>query len=290
MNKIYDVIIIGAGPAGISAAIQLKRYGIDFLLLEKDSVGGLLKNASLVENYPGFPKGITGLKLINLFKKHLSELGIGIKKENVIDIDYAKKIFSIQTEKNNYRSKNLIIATGTKPKMLDIKNSSSVKIYYDVYELFNVKKKEIAIIGGGDAAFDYAVSLSSKNNNISILHRSSKPVCIPALLKKVLLKKNISYFCNLNVQSVYKEKNKIIVVCNNEKIFKVDYLIAAIGREPQFGFIKKEKMKTLKDKSLFCIGDVKNKIFRQATISIGDGIHAAMEISQKHNSEYENNS
>jgi thioredoxin reductase (NADPH) len=290
MNKIFDVIIIGAGPAGISVAIQLKRYGLNFLLLEKDSVGGLLKNASLVENYPGFPKGITGLRLIGLFKKHLSELGIGIKKENVVDVDYKNKFYLVQTDKNIYLSKYLIIATGTKPKKFEIKGSSTVKIYNNVYELFNVKNKEIAIIGGGDAAFDYAVSLSSKNNNISILHRNSKPVCIPALLKKVLLKKNISYFCNLNVQCVYKEKNKIIVVCNNEKIFKVDYLIAAIGRESQLDFIKKEKMKTLKDKSLFYIGDVKNEIYRQAMISIGDGIRAAMQISQKHNSEYENNS
>ena len=271
MNKVYEVIIIGAGPAGIAAAIQLKRFGINFLLLEKNSVGGLLKNASLVENYPGFPKGITGIKLINLFKKHLSELGIGIKNENVIDVNYKKKTYSVQTKKNNYRSKNLIIATGTKPKKFEPISSSSVKIYYDVYELFNVKNKEIAIIGGGDAAFDYAVSLSRNGNNVSILHRSSKPVCIPALLKKVLLMKNISYLCNTNVNRLFKEKNKIVIKCKNEKIFRTDYMVSAIGRESQLDFIIKEKkilFDKLKDKSLFLIGDVKNEIYRQATISI----------------------
>lgn len=293
MDKVYDVIIIGAGPAGIAAAIQLKRYGINFLLLEKGSIGGLLKNASLVENYPGFPKGITGLKLINLFKKHLSELGIEIKEENVLELDYKNKTYSVQTDKNIYLSKYLIIASGTKPKKFEAKCSSTVKIYYDVYKLFNLKKKEIAIIGGSDAAFDYAVSLSKNGNNISILHRSSKPVCIPVLLNKVLLKKNISYFCNLKIENVHKEKNKILVVCNNEKIFEVDYLIAAIGREPQVDFIKKEKMKKLRqvtDKTLFFIGDVKNKIFRQATISIGAGIQTAMKISKKLNNEDEDSS
>ncbi|MCX6163891.1 MAG: NAD(P)/FAD-dependent oxidoreductase, partial [Ignavibacteriae bacterium] len=204
MNKIYDVIIIGAGPAGISTAIQLKRYGINFLLLEKDSIGGLLKNASLVENFPGFPKGISGLKLIDLFKKHLSELGIRVKKENVVDVDYKERFYLVKTDKNNFISKNLIIASGTKPKRYEVQGTSTVRIYYDVYELFNVKNKEIAIIGGGDAGFDYAVSLSNKNNNISILHRRGKPVCIPALLNKVLLKKNISYFCNLKIKSINK--------------------------------------------------------------------------------------
>jgi thioredoxin reductase (NADPH) len=292
MNKINDVIIIGAGPAGISAAIQLKRYGIGFLLLEKDCIGGLLKNASLVENYPGFPKGITGLKLVNLFKKHLSELGIGIKNGNVINVDCKNKLYSVQTERNNFLSKNLIIATGTKPKKYEVKGSSTVKVYYEVHKLFNVRNKDIAIIGGGDAAFDYAFSLSGNGNNISILYRSAKPVCIPALLKKVLLKKNISYFCNLNINQIYKE-NKIVIESKNKTLFKVDYLIAAIGRESQLDFVKKEKMKKLKylkGKSLFYIGDVKNKIYRQATISIGDGIHTAIRISQKLKDDYEDNS
>jgi thioredoxin reductase (NADPH) len=243
MNKIYDAIIIGAGPAGISAAIQLKRYGIKFLFLEKDSPGGLLKNASLVENYPGFPKGITGLRLIKLFKKQLSELKIGIKKENVLNIDYKYKLYSIQTNKQIYSSKILIIATGTKPKLLDVNGSSSVYIYYDIHKLFNVQNKDIAIIGGSDAAFDYAVSLSNKNNNILILHRNSKPGCIKSLLKKVLLKKNISYFCNLNPFNIYKDKSKIVIKCDDKRYHKVDYLIAAIGRVPQLDFVKDEKAK-----------------------------------------------
>lgn len=291
MNKFYDVIIIGAGPAGISAAIQLKRYGINFLILEKEGVGGLLKNASLVENYPGFPKGITGLKLISLFKKHLSELGIGIKKGNVIDVDFKNGFYSVKTEKNIFTSGYLIIASGTKPKIYKIDNSSNIKIYYDVYELLNIRNKDVAIIGGGDAAFDYAVSLSKNGNNISILHRGSKPVCIKALLKKVLLMKNISYFCNLNIKELSKDKDKIIIKCSKKKNFEVDYLISAIGREPQLGFLKKEKKKLfdkLKCESLFLIGDVKNEIYRQATISIGDGILAAMRISKK--MEYESNS
>jgi thioredoxin reductase len=291
MSKVYDVIIIGAGPAGISTAIQLKRYGFNFLLLEKESIGGLLKNASLVENYPGFPKGIKGLKLINLFKKHLSELRIGIRNEKVLSADYKKKLFFIRTNRNNYTSRFLVVASGTKPKILSENISPRVRVYYEVHELSDVRNKDIAIIGGGDAAFDYAVSLSERNNNISIIHRSGEPVCIPILLKKVLLKKNISYFCKLKAKKIYKEKSKIKIECSNRKVFYADYLVAAIGREPQLSFLKniKEFKKSAGD-SLYYTGDVKNDIYRQVSISIGDGIRTAMEISKKIKKDDENKS
>lgn len=296
MNNIFDVIIIGAGPAGISAAIQLKRYGIKFLIFEKDSIGGLLKNASLVENYPGFPKGIKGTGLIKLFKKHLSGLGIGIKKENVIDVNYNKKEFSITTKNELYFSHNIIIASGTKPKDFSPNNSSSIKYYNEISRLEKEYNKEIAIIGGGDAAFDYAVSLSGNNNKVSIIHRGSRPSCIPALRKTVLRKKNISYFSDLKIAGAARHKGRNIIECINlinqeKKIIACDILVVATGREPQLKFIKQENRKklfSLNGKSLYFIGDVKNKIYRQATISIGDGIRAAMEISHKLNKEYEN--
>jgi thioredoxin reductase (NADPH) len=296
MNKIYDVIIVGAGPAGISAAIQLKRYGINFLLLEKESAGGLLKNASLVENFPGFPNGIPGAKLITLFKKHLSGLGIRIKRENVTNLSYGNNKYSIRTNKNLFFARNIVLAPGTKPKKFTCNGSAKIKIYHEIYKLTESRNKKIVIVGGGDAAFDYAVSLSGNGNDVSILHRSGKPACIPALLKKVLRKKNIHYLCNLKIINVNKNKSEIVIECiesknQGKKIFTCDIFIAATGREPQFDFIKTEnrkKLDSLKGKSLFYIGDVKNEIYRQATISIGDGIRTAMAISQNQKNEYEN--
>lgn len=292
MKRTSDVIIIGAGPAGISSAIQLKRYGINFLLFEKNFIGGLLKNASLVGNYPGFPKGISGLKLISLFKKHLSELGIKTKKETVLNVARKQNQYFVKTNKAIYNSKFLIIASGTKPRKFIASGSSAVDIYYDVYELFNVENKNIAVIGGGDAAFDYAVSLGRRGNSVSIIHRGSKPKCIPALLKIVSQMKNISCFCDLKIIRIYEEKKKIIIDCGENKIFKADYMVAAIGREAQLDFIGKGKIKIFnneKDKKVFFIGDVKNGIYRQAGIGIGEGIKAAMEISKKLMLQNENN-
>lgn len=292
MKKVYDAIIIGAGPAGISSAIQLKRYGIDFLLIEKNCIGGLLKNASLVENYPGFPGGISGLKLISLFKKHLSVLGIRIKKETVLNVASKQNKYFVRTEKAIYNSKYLVTASGTKPKKFIAGGSSAVDIYYDVYELFDVRKKDIVVIGGGDAAFDYAVSLGRCGNSVSIVHRGSKPGCNSALLRIVSKMKNISYFCDLKIERIHKEKKKIIIDCGGNKIFNADYLVAAIGREEQLDFIRDEEMKIFnkkKGETVFFVGDVKNGICRQAGIGIGEGIKAAMIISKKLKLQNENN-
>lgn len=293
MNKIFDVIIIGAGPAGISAAIQLKRYDVDLLLIEKNGIGGLLKNASLIENFPGFPDGISVVDLIKLFKKHSTLKDINLKKENVLTVNFKNKIYEVETDSRKYFSKNLVIASGTKPIQPGIPISGKVKTYYEVSELFKVRGKDIAIVGGGDAAFDYAYSLIKNNNRVFIIHRGKKPRCIPALLKKVLHYKNISYFCNLKIGNITKLKNKIVIDCTNGKMLDTDYLLMATGREPELGFMKKEmltKINKLKDDTLFLIGDVKNEIYRQATISIGDGIRAGMMISEKLRNENESKS
>ena len=167
--KTEKVAIIGAGPAGISTAIQLKRYGINPVLFEKGEVGGLLKNANLVENYPGFPEGISGLNLIELFKKQLKNLSLKIFYEEIKRLDYANNIFLLKTPEKLFYSSIVVIASGTKPKRpthFEISENAKNKIFYEVYPLLKVKKKQIIIIGAGDAAFDYALNLA-KNNKIT---------------------------------------------------------------------------------------------------------------------------
>lgn len=239
---INEVVIIGAGPAGIAAAIQLSRYNIKPVLLEKNEIGGLLKNASLVENYPGFSDGISGIELVGLFKKHLINAGVEVDFEEVKNVDYDNDLFFIETNKRTIKSKFLIIASGTEPEKLSdivISEECNDKIFYEPYpELMDVKDKKIIIIGAGDAAFDYAINLS-KHNRILILNRSNKLKCLPILWERCVQNKNISYRENIKVKEIDHIRDGLILKCcgdENEEIY-ADFLIAAIGRKPDLKFL-----------------------------------------------------
>jgi thioredoxin reductase (NADPH) len=110
-----EVVIIGAGPAGMTSAIQLKRYGIPFVLLEKEQVGGLLWSANLVENYPGFPAGVSGPRLVSLIGKQMKRIGVDVTYDSVLQLYRDEKGFCVKTLRATYRPHFVIVASGTKP-------------------------------------------------------------------------------------------------------------------------------------------------------------------------------
>jgi thioredoxin reductase len=289
--KSEDVTIIGAGPAGIAAAIQLKRYGITPLLLEKEEIGGLLRNANLVENYPGFPSGITGSRLVKLFREQLQRVSILPAFEEVKKLYFKKKIFLVETRKKTYPSRTVVIASGTKPRGFAdfvIPEEVKDKIFYEVYPILRARKKEIVIIGAGDAAFDYALNLS-QNNEVTILNSGQHIRSLPLLLERAQAVSSISYHKNTRITRVSNNsQNGILLECKtlgNTWKSRADYLIFAIGREPQLDFLSekaKRNFKALVKKGvLYLIGDVKNRNYRQTAIAVGDGIMAAMKICRR---------
>ena len=280
INRSINVIIIGAGPAGIACAIQLKRYNIDSIIFEKDDIGGLLKNANLVENYLGFPNGIYGKRLVQLLNKQSQSNKLDIKYEIVESVEFLEDTYKIKTNRKIYHSKYLVIASGTKPIVPDtpvIQNNIKSKVFFEIYKLGHVKNKNIAIIGAGDCAFDYALNLSD-NNKVIILNRSNLIKALPILQDKVSKVENIKYFDNTEFQEVVTiDKNLNLILKNNDKSILVDYLLIAIGREPNLDFIGKD---LLLNPNVFQIGDVKNGQFRQTSIAIGDGTFTAMNINK----------
>ena len=188
-----EVVIIGAGPAGIATAIQLRRYNIEPVLLERKKIGGLLGNANLVENYPGFPGGISGLELVELFKKQLKNTGVKVDFENVMELEYEDGAFFTRTNKRAIKSNIIVIATGTKPRKnsgFSISDEIKDRVFYEIYPILGIKNKKIAVIGAGDAAFDYALNLC-RENEVTILNRSEQTKCIPVLRERCKKSENI---------------------------------------------------------------------------------------------------
>lgn len=290
--KVEQVIIIGAGPAGLATAIQLKRYGVQPLLFEGALAGGLLRNANLVENYPGFPAGISGLGLVNLFMQQAQNFGIDVTYEEVIELSYEQGLFQVKTKRQeSYASRLAVIATGTKPIRftgLGIPEELKVRVFYEVYDLLQTESKHIVIVGSGDAAFDYALNLSRKNQ-ITILNRGEEPKCLPLLWERTLKVSAITYRNNTEVYQLSNDsKGGMLLDCRTPAggiQYHADYLVGAIGREARLDCLSKtmlQQTRLLEDQGvLYMIGDVKNGIYRQTSIAVGEGVMTAMKICHK---------
>ena len=286
-----DVIIIGGGPAGISCAIQLTRYGISTSIIEKENLGGLLLNANHIENYPGFPLGVKGIELVEYMKEQLTRQKLEVLFEEVTGLESNKELLKVTTKKNSYYSKFVVVSSGTTHKKFEdcpIPNELTPKILYEVYPIITLKRKKIVIVGGGDAAFDYALSLAFENE-VVILNRNETSNCIPVLLKRVKESSAIEYIKEIKIQKIFSSSEGMIELeCKtNEgnRNIKCDYLLFAIGRIPSDEFfspeLKREVDKKKETSRIYLAGDVKNDIFRQTAIAVGDGIMTAMKIYRK---------
>jgi len=288
--KQTKVLIIGGGPAGMACALQLHRFQVDVVLCEKERLGGLLNNANLVENYLGFPQGISGNDLVTLFSIHMKNYHVPILKTKIKNLSFKQNVFTAETETGSIQSERCVIASGTQPIRLTdgiINDSLKNIVQYDLKGIDKYSKnKQIIVIGSGDAAFDYSLQLS-KNHQVTLVNRSNGIKCLPILSQRLKELQNIKYFENLTLEKVLLIENKSHAVfrniCTHQiKTLPMDFLIAAIGRIPQLNFLNRsieKQMQSLKDTNkLYLIGDVHQGRFRQCSISIGDGIETAMKI------------
>ena len=249
--------IIGAGPAGISAAVQLKRYKIDSIVFEKRKIGGLIENAYRVENTMLYPNGLPGKEFVKILEKYAEKYRLEVIYENVKNVKLDEG-FIVETKNNRYKFEYLIVATGTRPKKLKFHN-----INYHITEIKSCDK--ILIIGGGDIAFDYALSSIDMCDEVTLLYRSEIKA-LPVLVDEV-----IDRGVNILKGEVKNIEGKNVITTAGT--FKVDNILAAIGRIPNI-----EIVDGINHPKMFLIGDVKNGIYRQTSLAISDGIRTAMQI------------
>ena len=281
---IIAVAIIGAGPAGTATAIQLKRSGCDFLLLEKNAVGGLLREANLVENFPGIPKGLPGRLLAARLQRQLAAAGIIAEKTAVRRLGYHDGRFTIHSEKRTLTAAKVVLACGTLPlpfaPPLDLPQLQG-RTFTSVLPLLKKEKQTIAVIGGGDAACDYALNLARKNR-VHLVIRSGRPRALPLLLDRCRRHPNITIHENSPVLAAAAATDGVILK-TREKEIVCQHVLTAIGREPALHFLEPDLRTFLaelqRQKKIYIVGDAGNGIFRQAAIAAADGLHAAMEIA-----------
>lgn len=289
MMRTEDIVIIGAGPAGISTAIQLRRYGFHPVIIEKNKIGGLLRSANLVENYPGFPEGISGRSLVSLFEQQLRSVLAEIIFEEAIELDSTNDVLTIKTANRVIYARVVVIASGTRPAEwsgLNIPTELDSAILDDITPILDVTDEQVVIVGAGDTAFDYALNLS-KRNQVTILNRGRQISCIPLLLQRARKSERITYLENTalsSIQTINTAEIHLVCRCNGKTtILDADYLLLAIGREPQLDFLSEHCRVNLgaleQDRRLYLVGDVRNGSLRQTAIAVGDGVAAAMKIN-----------
>lgn len=286
-----DIAVIGAGPAGIAAAVQLKRSGHDPLVLESGEPGGLLRTAWRVDNYPGHPNGIGGRELAASVAAGLEEWSVRVERTEVLELDLDGNGFEIATPKGRFHADRVIIATGTEPLPYTCPGLDGIppeRVHRDIIGLREETERTIVIIGGGDAAFDYALALAEKGNRCVVLYHSPGARCLPLLLEWACDVADIECHGSTEVRRVVWINDDRIAVRTEGLVHTdlfADHLIVAIGRKPRDGFLSeavRNDMDRLRaDGLLYVIGDVANGPYRQTAIAVGDGVRAAMEIHER---------
>lgn len=291
MDEIRSVAIIGAGPAGVAAAIYLQRAGFEPLLLEEDAPGGLLRRAGVAENYPGFPEGIAATDLADLFCEHLRTVGGSVTKASVERISIGEDGTNIiSTTTGEHRSNAVIVATGTKAKRIDVEGSRDVEgheVFYDILKLLDEAKprEKIAIYGGGDAAFDRGLNLSQRGHEIVIICRSTTR-CLP-LLKERADQRGIQVVEGRSIVRLMDGKRFGLELEGAENI-DADRLLIACGREPRLDIMdaplaapgRPGDQADVFAPGIYLAGDVMADGRRQVGIAVGSGLTAAMMAEQ----------
>ncbi|AKI96683.1 NAD(P)/FAD-dependent oxidoreductase [Kosmotoga pacifica] len=269
-----EVAIVGAGPAGITCAIQLEHHGIEFSLIEKERIGGLLLNANLVENLPLLPP-IPGKEVVKMLKNTLERRGIDILYATVRTIEKIGSGFVLHHSDGIIQSRYIVLATGTLPKRIKAFEVSP-RIVYEPFKLFDVVGKCIAIAGSGEAAFDAALNLA-KRNNVVLFTKHEPHKVSPKLIERASKLKNIELKLCEPVKSVQVKGDGLLISTKASLAF-YDYLLISIGRRANNGMISED---LLNCEELFLAGDVKRGALGQATMAMGDGMEAAQKIIER---------
>jgi len=302
-NKIYDLIIIGGGPAGLTAGIYATRGKLDTLLLDKLAPGGTVATTEWVENYPGFPEGIAGADLIKKMEEQAKRFGLKITPtKEVLSVDFKNKIKTIKVDDQEYKTKAVIIATGTEPKKLNIPGEDKFRgrgvSYCATCDGPFFKDKDIVVIGAGNSGIQEGLYLLRFVKSETVVEFLPHMTAEKILQERALKESRMKFYLN-HVATSINGKNKVESITiedrqsGEEKTIPVQGVFIYVGLIPMTGFLKGhieldkwgyivagEDTKTSAP-GVFAAGDVRQKRLQQITTAVGDGATAAF-MAERH--------
>ena len=301
MNHIYDTVIIGAGPAGCSAALYASRAGLDTALIEKYSPGGQMALTGDIDNYPGFEEGVDGFTLGMKMHKGAERFGITTLYGEITGVDFSDKIKKLTTSSGEVFAKTVIIASGAKARELGVENEKNLigkGVHYCAHCDGNFyRNKTVVVVGGGNSAAADALYLSRLAEKVYLVHRRDTLRATKIYHEPLMKAENVEFFWNSTVEEFITELRVKGVrikdtVTGEMKDVPCDGVFVSIGRDPMTDFLKgavaldergyviaDETTKTNID-GVFAAGDVRTKALRQVVTAVADGavaVHFAEE-------------
>ncbi|MAM42616.1 MAG: thioredoxin-disulfide reductase [Thaumarchaeota archaeon] len=294
------VIILGSGPAGLTAALYTARANLNPLVIGGVEWGGQLMLTTDVENYPGFVEGIKGPDLMENFRKQAIRFGAEIINENVTSVDFKKNPFQVSTAENNYNANTIIIATGADSKWLGL--SSEQKLIgrgvssCATCDGFFFKNKNIVVVGGGDSAMEESLFLTKFANKVTVIHRRDKLRASKIMQERAFKNNKIEFVWDSEIVDVIGENSVTGIKIKNIKTnqvseMEIQGLFIAIGHKPNTDFLKgqidlNEKGYVIHNGTrtnidgVFVAGDVYDFRYRQAVTAAGHGCQAAIDVEK----------
>lgn len=301
MNKIYDIIIIGGGPAGYTAALYASRAGFDTLVIERMSTGGQMALTDMIDNYPGFEEGVDGITLGMKMQASAERFGAKSEFAEVTDIMLEESPKRVITTSGELLARAVIIATGANPRQLGVKNEDAFLgrgVHYCAHcDGRFYKGKTVMVIGGGNSAASDALYLSRLASKVYLVHRRDSLRATKIYHEPLMNAENIEFLWNSTVSEIVADKRVSGAVLKNtqdgsEKMVDVDGIFVSIGRRPateifqgklaldENGYVIADETTKTDIDGVYAVGDVRTKELRQVVTAVADGavaVHFAEE-------------